>query len=65
VTSIGYGTFTGCIGLTSITIPDSVTSIGEYAFYNCSQLTSAVIGNGVTALGWFVIMHQLPVSPFP
>ena len=32
VTSIGYGAFWGCSGLTSITIPNSVTSIGSRAF---------------------------------
>ena len=32
--SIGYSAFSGCTGLTSITIPDSVTNIGEDAFYN-------------------------------
>lgn len=32
VTSIGYGTFFGCSGLTEVTIPNSVTSIGESAF---------------------------------
>ena len=35
VTSIGYGAFTGCSYLTSITIPNSVTSIGNSAFYHC------------------------------
>ena len=35
VTSIGYGAFKGCPGLTSITIPNSVTSIGDYAFNGC------------------------------
>ena len=25
--------FSGCTGLTSITLPDGLTSIGEYAFY--------------------------------
>ena len=43
--------FTGCSGLTSVTIPNSVTSIGESAFYGCSGLTSVVIGSGVTSIG--------------
>ena len=39
VTRIGDYAFSGCTGLTSITIPDSVTSIGEDAFRNCTGLT--------------------------
>ena len=35
VTSIGEGAFSGCSGLTSVTIPNSVTSIGSGAFYEC------------------------------
>ena len=34
VTSIGYEAFSGCSGLTSVTIGNSVTSIGSDAFYN-------------------------------
>ena len=40
VTSIGDSAFSGCSGLTSITIPGSVTSIGDSAFSGCSGLTS-------------------------
>ncbi len=36
---LGDGVFSGCTGLTSITIPDSVTSIGAWAFEGCTGLT--------------------------
>ncbi len=50
VTSIAYNAFSGCAGLTSVTIGNGVTSIGWRAFYNCSGLTSITIGNGVTSI---------------
>ena len=44
-------TFSDCIHLTSITIPNSVTSIGDYAFWDCIRLTSITIPNSVTSIG--------------
>ena len=44
-TQIGYRDFSGCSGLTSITIPSSVTEIGDYAFEKCSGLEEVHIGD--------------------
>lgn len=51
VTSIGFGAFSGCSGLTSVTMGSGVTSIGNYAFSGCSGLTSVTIGSGVASIG--------------
>ena len=50
-TIFGYGAFSGCNKLTSVTIPNGVTSIGEWAFKGCSKLTSVTIPGSVTSIG--------------
>ena len=51
VTEIENKTFSGCIGLKNVTIPDGVTDIGIWTFQGCSDLTSIVIPNSVTIIG--------------
>ena len=43
--------FMFCIGLTSVTIPNSLITIGECAFYGCSGLTSVTIPEGMISIG--------------
>ena len=55
--SISPSAFSGCTGLTSITIPNSVTSIGGGAFSGCTGLTSITIPNSVTSIGYRVFSN--------
>lgn len=58
VTTIGDYVFNGCVGLTSLSIPESVTSIGDAAFYYCSGLTGELeIPNSVITIGRFAFDH--------
>ena len=51
VTNIDSGTFSNCVGLTSIIIPDGITSIEVSTFYNCTGLRSITIPITVTSIG--------------
>ena len=61
ITSIGSSAFSGCTGLTSITIPSSVTSIGKLAFYGCRNLTSVTFAD---PNGWYVTKTQAATSGY-
>jgi hypothetical protein len=43
--------FSGCTGLTDITLAPSVTKIGRYAFWRCTGLNRITIPPGVTNIG--------------
>ncbi|MDO5295216.1 MAG: leucine-rich repeat protein [bacterium] len=51
ITAVRAALFSGCSGLTSVTIPEGVTSIGRGAFNECYNLTSVTIPEGVTSIG--------------
>ena len=48
---IGYEAFSGCSGLTSLTLPAGITEIGYGAFSGCSGLTSLTLPAGITSIG--------------
>lgn len=52
VTKIAEDGFSGCIGITSVTIPSSVIAIGTRAFSDCNHLNSIFVNNSTPiALG--------------
>ncbi|MBQ8453540.1 MAG: leucine-rich repeat protein [Prevotella sp.] len=51
--SIGYSSFGGCTGLTSLTLPEGLSEIGWVAFYNCTGLTTLTLPESLTFIGEF------------
>ncbi|WP_438590088.1 leucine-rich repeat protein [Duncaniella muris] len=51
VTTIGDHAFSGCSGLTSITIQIQFKQLGVVRFWGCSGLTSITIPSGATTIG--------------
>ncbi len=48
---IGSYAFSGCSGLTSLTLPAGITEIGFQAFCYCRGLTSLTLPDGITSIG--------------
>ena len=53
---IGEFAFSGCSGLTSLTLPAGITEIDSYAFQHCSGLTSLTLPAGITKIGEFAFV---------
>ena len=51
-----YGAFSGCSGLTSVTLGNGVKRIGESAFSGCDSLTSVTIGTGVRSIAKYAFI---------
>lgn len=49
--SICRAAFSGCSGLVSISIPESITTIGASAFTNCTSLQSVTIPKSIVSMG--------------
>uniref|UniRef100_UPI003F80B00C leucine-rich repeat domain-containing protein n=1 Tax=Prevotella merdae TaxID=2079531 RepID=UPI003F80B00C len=48
---IGSSAFSGCSGLTSLTLPAGITSINNGTFSGCNGLTSLTLPAGITSIG--------------
>ena len=48
ITKIGRGAFSGCSGLTNVSIPNNVTVIDAQTFQRCSSLVSVNLPNNLT-----------------
>ena len=62
LTGLNKGAFSGCSGLTSVTIGNSVTSIGNAVFSGCSGLTSIAIPDSMTKIGFGTFQNSGLVS---
>lgn len=54
-TSLAYQAFIDCVGIKSLTLPDTIKSIGDEAFSGCENLQSIEIPTSVTSIGSNVV----------
>jgi hypothetical protein len=52
VTRVGEHAFAGCVGLTTLVIPDAVTHLSDGAFQGCTALAQIVLGKGIRSIGY-------------
>ena len=51
VTSVAGYAFANCLGVTSVTLPNSIKEIGDYAFYNCYIRGKMKLQEGLKKVG--------------
>lgn len=50
-TAIAPHAFSGCKGIKTVILPDTLSEIGDFAFYNCIALDSIAVGEGLDRIG--------------
>lgn len=63
ITIAGYA-FSGCTGLTNVTVPNGVISIGNGAFEGCSALRNMMIPKSVVSIGGWVFAPCIGLTNF-
>lgn len=51
------GVFAGCVGLTSINLPQNLLNLGDYTFFGCESLTTIDIPQNVSYIGKYVFYN--------
>ena len=62
VTSIGDCAFSGCTGLTALSLPNSVTAIGDYAFFNCMEMESITLSESLKTIGNYAFFYCMGLT---
>lgn len=57
VTSIGTSAFADCVGLSSLTIPNSIIQIKQSAFKNCTALSNLTLPGSLTAISDYTFQN--------
>lgn len=51
------GVFAGCVGLTSINLPQNLLNLGDYTFFGCKSLTTIDIPQNVSYIGKYAFYN--------
>ncbi|MEL3903439.1 MAG: leucine-rich repeat protein [Treponema phagedenis] len=62
LTSIGWYAFSGCSGITALTLPSKLTSIGDFAFSGCSGITGELDLSHLTKLEYLSGFNETGIT---